>query len=120
MTIYEKALEFVRDGGAIGLGSGRAASAFAKLLAERLRAGLRVRAVPTSQATAKLATELGIPLSSLEEALPLDVTVDGADEVDPQLNLIKGYGRALVREKIVAAASKKLVIVVGLEKEVKV
>src|SRR6266404_2591485 len=107
MTIYERALEFVHEGAAIGLGSGRAATEFVKLLAARVRAGLHVRAVPTSQATANLAMELGIPLVSLEEAMPLDVAVDGADEVDPQLNLIKGYGRALVREKIVAGGSKK-------------
>ena len=79
-----------------------------------------MRAVPTSQATANLAVEVGIPLVSLDEAMPLDVTVDGADEVDPQLNLIKGYGRALVREKIVAAASKRLVILVGATKMVEV
>lgn len=118
MTIYEKALEYVRDGAAIGLGSGRASTEFIKLLATRVRAGLRIRGVPTSQTTATLATELGIPLASLEEVMPLDLTVDGADEVDPQLNLIKGYGRALVREKIVAAASKRLIILVGREKEV--
>jgi ribose 5-phosphate isomerase A len=120
MTIFERALEFVHDGAALGLGSGRAATEFVKLLGARLRTGLRVRAVPTSQTTANLAAELGIPLVSLEEAMPLDVTVDGADEVDPELNLIKGYGRALVREKIVAAASKKLVILVDSEKEVNV
>jgi ribose 5-phosphate isomerase A len=120
MTIYERALEFVHDGATLGLGSGRAASQFAKLLGARVQAGLRVRAVPTSRATAKLMTEIGIPLASLEEAMPLDVAVDGADEVDPQLNLIKGYGRALIREKIVATASKKLVILVGRDKEVDV
>jgi ribose 5-phosphate isomerase A len=116
MTIYEKALEFIPDGAAVGLGSGRAATQFVKLLGARVQAGLHVRAVPTSLATADLATQLGIPLVSLEDSMPLDVTVDGADEVDPQLNLIKGYGRALVREKIVAAASKKLVILVGANK----
>ena len=120
MTIYERALEFVHDEATLGLGSGRAATQFAKLLGARVQDGLRVRAVPTSEATAKLARELGIPLTSLEEAMPLDVTMDGADEVDPELNLIKGYGRALIREKIVAAASKRLVILVGREKEVNV
>jgi ribose 5-phosphate isomerase A len=116
MTIYEKALEFLRDGSAVGLGSGRAATQFVKLLGARVRSGFPVRCVPTSSATADLATQLGIPLVPLEDALPLDVAVDGADEVDPQLNLIKGFGRALVREKIVAAASKKLVILVGRDK----
>src|SRR5207237_6554935 len=89
-------------------------------LGARVKAGFRVTAVPTSQASARLAQEFGIPLVSLEEAMPLDVTVDGADEVDPHLDLIKGYGRALLREKVVAAASKKLVILVGPGKEVPV
>ena len=100
MTIYERAIELVADGSTIGLGSGRAAWAFVKLLGERVRAGqLRVRGVPTSDETGGLA-----------------LTVDGADEVDPNLDLIKGYGRALVREKIVAASSGQLVILVGEEK----
>jgi ribose 5-phosphate isomerase A len=120
MTIYERALEFVHDGATVGLGSGHTSAAFLKLLGAQVRAGFRVRGVPTSTATADLATQLGIPLVSLEDALPLDLTVDGADEVDGQLNLIKGYGRALVREKIVAAASRRLVIIVGPGKAVKV
>ena len=113
MTIYERALEFVADGSAIGLGSGRASTEFIKLVGARVRAGLRVRGVPTSRQSAELAESLGIPLISLEEGMPLSLTVDGADEIDPDLNLIKGYGRALVREKIVAAASRMLVILVG-------
>lgn len=117
MTIYEKALEFIQPGDVVGLGSGHASNEFMRLLGARVKA-LPVRGVPTSQASAKLAQELGIPLVSLEEGMPLAVTVDGADEVDPHLNLIKGYGRALVREKIVAAASRKLVILVGPGKEV--
>jgi len=116
MTIYERALEFIADGDVVGLGSGRASTAFVKLLGARVQAGLRVRGVPTSQATEELANTLGIPLVSLEQGMPLAVTVDGADEVDPQLNLIKGYGRAMVREKIVAAVSRKLVILVGQDK----
>jgi ribose 5-phosphate isomerase A len=120
MTIYERPLELVRDGATLGLGSGRAATQFTRLLGARVRDGLRVRAVATSRTTSELATELGIPLAALEDAMPLDLDVDGADEVDPQLNLIKGYGRALVREKIVAAASKRLTILVGREKEVDV
>ena len=116
MTIYERALEFICDGSTVGLGSGRAATDFVKLLGTRVQGGFQVRGVPASRTTAKLATQLGIPLVSLEDALPLDVAVDGADEVDPHLNLIKGFGRALVREKIVAAASKKLVILVGRNK----
>ena len=112
-TIYERALEFVADGSTVGFGSGRAASEFIKLLGGRVRAGMRVRGVPTSGKSADLAKSLGIPLVSLDEGMPLAVTVDGADEVDPYLNLIKGYGRALVREKIVAAASRMLIILVG-------
>lgn len=110
-----RALEYVRDGTAVGLGSGRAATAFVRALAARVREGLRVQCVPTSEATARLARELRLPFVGLDEAV-LDVTVDGADEVDPQLNLIKGYGGALVRERIVAAASRRQIILVGAEK----
>ena len=120
MTIYERALELIRDGDAIGLGSGRASCEFIKLLGARVRDGLRVRGVPTSRASERLAQEVGVPLVSLGEAMPLAVTVDGADEVDLHLDLIKGYGRALVREKVVAAASRRLVILVGPGKEVEV
>jgi len=116
VTIAERALDLVRDGDVVGLGTGRAATAFLHALADRIKAGLRVRGVPTSQATAELATRLRVPLVTLEEVMPIDVTVDGADEVDPRLDLIKGYGGALVREKIVAAASRRLVILVGAEK----
>ena len=116
-TIIERALELVPDGSMIGLGSGRAAQAFIKALGERLRtSSLRVHGVPTSEETARLARQEGVPLMSLAEAGILDVTVDGADEVDANLDLIKGYGRALVREKIVAASSRRLVILVGDEK----
>jgi ribose 5-phosphate isomerase A len=113
MTIYERALEFVAAGDAIGLGSGHASSDFIRLLGERVRQGFAVRGVPTSQESEALARNVGVPLVSLEEGFPLAVTVDGADEVDPHLNLIKGYGRALVREKVVAASSRKLIILVG-------
>ena len=117
MTIGERALEFVPNGAAIGLGSGRAAKSFVELLGERIRAGdLNVSGVPTSSETAELARRHGIPLVRLDQAGELAVAVDGADEVDPDLNLIKGYGRALVREKIVAASSRRLVILVGEEK----
>ena len=119
MTIYERALQFLSDGDTIGLGSGRASTAFIKLLGDRVRQGLHVRGVPTSRASEDLARSLGIPLVSLEEGMPLAVTIDGADEVDLNLNLIKGYGRALVREKIVAASSKRLVILAGKEKAVR-
>jgi len=110
------ALAFVQAGQIVGLGSGRAASAFVRALGREVRSGLAVRGVPTSEATAALAREVGIPLASMEDAGTIDVTVDGADEVDPHLDLIKGYGGALVREKVVAAASRRLVILVGPEK----
>jgi ribose 5-phosphate isomerase A len=117
MTIIERALELVPNGSRIGLGSGRAAQAFVKALGERIRTGgLLVHGVPTSEETATLARQEGIPLLTLAEAGILDLTVDGADEVDPNLDLIKGYGRALVREKVVAASSRRLVILVGEEK----
>ncbi len=118
-VLAEHALAFVRDGDVVGLGSGRAAEAFLRALADRVREGLSVRGVPTSEATARLARELGIPLVDLDADL-LDVTVDGADEVDPRLDLIKGYGGAFVRERIVAAASRRQVILVGAEKLVPV
>jgi len=110
------ALEVVEVGHTLGLGTGRAATAFVRALGARVRAGLSVRGVPTSEATAAVAREVGIPLLALEEAGQLDTTFDGADEVDPRLDVIKGYGGALVREKIVAASSDRLVILVGAEK----
>ncbi|HZU38719.1 MAG TPA: ribose-5-phosphate isomerase RpiA [Gemmataceae bacterium] len=117
MTIIERALELVPANARIGLGSGHAAQAFIRALGERVRnSRLHVQGVPTSEETARLATAEGIPPLSLAEAGILDVTVDGADEVDPKLDLIKGYGRALVREKIVAASSRRLIILVGEEK----
>ena len=120
MTIYERALSLVHAGDVIGLGSGHASAEFITELGERVRGGLNVRGVPTSRESEQLARRAGVPIVSLEEGLPLTLTVDGADEVDPHLDLIKGYGRALVREKIVAAASHKLVILVGPGKEVKI
>jgi ribose 5-phosphate isomerase A len=117
MTIVERALELVMNDLRIGLGSGRAAQAFVKGLGKRVRdGGLHVYGVPTSKETESLAMQEGIPLLTLEQAGILDLTVDGADEVDPNLDLIKGYGRALVREKIVAASSRRLIILVGDEK----
>jgi ribose 5-phosphate isomerase A len=118
MTIYEHALDFVRDGDVVGLGSGHTAAEFIRQLGLRVKGGLRVRVVPTSEASAKLAVEAGIPLTTLEAGMPVSVDVDGADEWDPALNLIKGYGRALVREKVVAAAAAKFVVLVGPGKHV--
>jgi ribose 5-phosphate isomerase A len=110
MTNTDKALDFITDGMTVGLGSGRASERFIRELANRK---LHVRCVPTSKSSSDLAASLGLALVTLDQVSHLDVTVDGADEVDPHLNLIKGYGRALVREKIVAAAAKHLVILIG-------
>ncbi len=113
------ALELIDDGACVGLGSGRTASAFVRLLGARVRAGLHVTGVPTSGTVAAIAREVGIPLVELSETELLDITVDGADEVAPNLDLIKGHGGALLRERIVAAASKRQLILVSAEKLVK-
>jgi len=115
-AMARRAAELVQDGSAVGLGTGHAASAFLVALADRVRRGLQVRCVATSRATEAAARELGLPLVSLEEVGELDLDVDGADEIDPALDLVKGYGGALVRERIVAAASRRLVILAGTEK----
>ena len=120
MTIAERALEFVKDGDVVGLGTGRAATAFVRALGARVHTGLRIRGLPTSRVTLALAQELGIPLTTFEAVESIDIAVDGADEVDPDRNLIKGYGGALVREKIVAAAARKFIVLVGTEKLVSV
>lgn len=112
------ALDMVRNGDVVGLGTGSTATHFVKLLGERVKEGLAIRGIPTSVDTKKLATTLGIPLTTFEEVQKIDVTVDGADEFDPQLNLIKGGGGALLREKIVASASEKMVVVVDGSKRV--
>ena len=117
--VAARALELAADARVIGLGTGRAASAFVRALGAEVRAGRAVRGVPTSEASADLARQMGIPLTGLDEP-SIDVTVDGADEVDPALDLIKGYGGALVRERIVAAASRRQIILVGSEKLVPV
>lgn len=115
-AIARRALQLVPDQSVVGLGTGHAATAFIEALGKKVAAGFRVRGVPTSQASAELARQLAIPLANLDQIAHIDVDIDGADEVDPQGNLIKGYGGALVREKIVAAASRRLVILVGEEK----
>lgn len=114
-----RALDLTAGAAVIGLGSGRAASAFIAALGAQARAGRSVRGVPTSEATARLARAVGIALTDLDEASP-ELTVDGADEVDPRLDMIKGYGGALVRERVVAAASGRQIILVGPEKLVAV
>lgn len=106
-----RALDFVESGMRLGLGTGSTARHFVALLGERVRGGLKVVAVPTSEATRVQAEAERIPLSSLDELTALDLTVDGADEIAPDLSLIKGGGAALLREKIVAAASKRMVVI---------
>ncbi|MBN8970369.1 MAG: ribose-5-phosphate isomerase RpiA [Rhizobiales bacterium] len=106
-----RALEYVGDGMRLGLGTGSTAKHFVELLGARVQAGLKVIGVPTSEATRADAQRCGVPLTTLEEIDHLDLTVDGADEVDGDLNLIKGGGGALLREKIVAAASDRMIVI---------
>jgi len=116
----EAALRYVADGQVVGLGTGSTAVFAIRGLGDRVRAGLKIRGIPTSVRSRDLATELGIPLTTFDEVQQIDVTIDGADEFDPHLNLIKGGGGALLREKIVASASKKLIIVTDASKQVQV
>jgi ribose 5-phosphate isomerase A len=106
-----KALEYVKDGMKLGLGSGTTAEMFVEMLAPRVRSGQKLLCVPTSERTATFARKLGITLSSLDDLGPLDITIDGADEADRNLDLIKGGGGMLLREKIVAACSKKMIVI---------
>jgi ribose 5-phosphate isomerase A len=106
------AARLVQDGMVVGLGTGTTAKFAVDALAARMRDGLRFLGIPTSEATAKQARELGIPLTTLDQHPQIDLTIDGADEIDPRtLNVIKGRGGALLREKIVAASSRELVII---------
>ncbi|PJI42794.1 MAG: ribose 5-phosphate isomerase A [Rhizobium sp.] len=114
------ALEHVEDGMRLGIGTGSTAEEFVRLLAEKVAGGLKVEGVPTSERTARLCLELGVPLKSLDELPQLDLTIDGADEVDAQLRLIKGGGGALLREKIVAAASERMIVIADESKVVDV
>ena len=114
----ERAAELVTDGMRLGLGSGSTAAYFVAAIGERVRGGLRVACVPTSEATREQAQREGIPLTTLDETAELDLTVDGADEVDDDLRLIKGGGGALLREKIVASASRRMIVVADSSKHV--
>jgi ribose 5-phosphate isomerase A len=107
-----KAVEFVRPGMVVGLGTGSTANHMIALLGQRVREGLQIHGVPTSRGTADLARRYGIPLIGTEEDWAIDVTLDGADQADPRLNLIKGGGGALLKEKIVAAAAKQFIVMV--------
>ena len=111
-------MEEVRPGMKLGLGTGRTADAFVRLLGARVRDGLEVSGVPTSEKTARLAVAEGVPLTTLDADPALDLTVDGADEIDANLRLIKGGGGALLREKIVAAASARMIVVADAGKRV--
>ena len=110
------ALDEVRNGMIVGLGTGSTATHFIRELGVRVQGGMRVLGIPTSENSRELAMQVGVSLTTLKEHPQIDVTVDGADEVDPHLDLIKGWGRALVREKVVAACSRRLIILVGQEK----
>ncbi len=110
------ALSHVDDGMRLGIGTGTTAEEFVRLLAAKAGTGLNVVGVPTSERTSALCLELGVPLSTLEETPELDLTVDGADEIDPGLTLIKGGGGALLREKIVAAASARMIVIADRSK----
>jgi ribose 5-phosphate isomerase A len=116
----ERSLEFVRDGQVVGLGTGSTAAYFIELLGARVKQGLKVRGIPTSDRSREMAASLGIPLTNFDEVEQIDVTVDGADEFDPQLRLIKGGGGAMLREKVVASASRQVVIVADSSKQVSV
>jgi ribose 5-phosphate isomerase A len=113
-------LRFVRDGDIVGLGTGSTAAYAVRFLAERVREGLKIRGIPTSVQIKELAGSLGIPLTTLDEYQQIDVDIDGADEFDSQLHLIKGGGGALLREKIIASASRQVVIIADSSKQVAV
>ena len=112
----EAAVEYVKDGMIVGLGSGSTAEFAVKKLGEKVRDGLAIRGIPTSDITKKQAEEEGIPLIDFSETIYIDLTIDGADEIDADLNMIKGGGAALLREKIVASASREVIIIVSSEK----
>jgi ribose 5-phosphate isomerase A len=116
----QAALDYVKDGMIVGLGTGSTSASFVRQLGERVRQGLRVKGVPTSEATRNLAEQVGVPLLEISQVTSIDVDVDGADEVDPAFRLIKGGGGALLREKIVAAASERMIVIADESKLVPV
>ncbi len=111
-------LRFVKDGNIVGLGTGSTAAFAVRMLGDLVKTGLKIRGIPTSVHTRDLAASVGIPLTTLDEFQQIDVTIDGADEFDPQLRLIKGGGGALLREKVIASASRQVVIIADSSKEV--
>src|SRR5580658_677440 len=112
------AAKLVRDGDIVGLGTGSTAYFAILALGERVKAGLKIIGIPTSVRTGDLARSVGIPLGTLDEHPEIDITIDGADEIDRKLNLIKGGGGALLREKVVASATKKMIVVADSSKVV--
>jgi ribose 5-phosphate isomerase A len=114
----EAALDYVEDGMRLGLGSGSTAAHFVRLLGARVATGLNVVGVATSEETARIAREAGVPLTTLDETPELDLDVDGADAIGPGLALVKGGGGALLREKIVAAASARMIVIADAGKQV--
>lgn len=114
----EAAADLVRDGMVVGLGTGSTVRFTIDALGRRVAQGLRIRGVPTSKASEDQARALGIPLTTLDDVAAVDLTIDGADEFDPQLRLIKGGGGALTREKVVAKASRRMVVVADASKRV--
>ncbi len=112
------AVALVESGNIVGLGSGSTAAYAVQFLAERVREGLKIVGIPTSQKTQQLAEELKIPLATLDEHSSIDIDIDGADEIDPQLNVIKGGGGALLREKIVASISRRFIVIADSSKQV--
>jgi ribose 5-phosphate isomerase A len=110
-AVAAKALDYVTDGMTLGLGSGTTAEIFLDQLAPRIRGGMKLLCVPTSERTAAYARKLGITLAALDDLAPLDLTIDGADEADRNLDLIKGGGGMLLREKIVAASSRRMLVI---------
>src|ERR1700743_2461385 len=117
--VGKRAVEFVEDGMAVGLGTGTTSTLFIKALGERVKQGLKIRCVASSDASHNLAASLGMDITTLDKLPQLDVYIDGADEVAPGLALIKGGGGALLREKIVASAAKKFIVVADQTKVVK-
>ncbi|WP_419954380.1 ribose-5-phosphate isomerase RpiA [Neobacillus niacini] len=116
--VGEKAVEYVKDGMVVGLGTGSTVFYTITKLGQLVQQGLSIKGVPTSEQTKQLAIQLGIPLVSFNEIEQIDVAIDGADEVDSELNLIKGGGGALLREKIIAAAAKTFIVVADSDKNV--